>query len=156
MAKLREQVTIEAPAGRVWAVVHDDLENAARWTDHLVRATLLDGRMGRGARVRYDLRLPGWSGYVVVVHDTWEVGRRAAGRFTEGPLRGSWSYAYRERAGKTTLVCAMDYELAGLLRLATGLLAGQYAEGVRRTLENLKRYIESGSGPRAPRPAGAK
>jgi hypothetical protein len=29
------------------------------------------------------------------------------------------------------------------------LLAGQYADGFRKNLESLKRYIESGKGPKA-------
>jgi hypothetical protein len=43
----------------------------------------------------------------------------------------------------------MDYELAGLLRFAGGLLKGQYAEGIRKNMEALKKYVESGKGPKA-------
>ena len=35
-----------------------------------------------------------------------------------------------------------------LLRLATGLLGPQYAAGIRKNMESLKRYIESGRGPK--------
>jgi hypothetical protein len=42
----------------------------------------------------------------------------------------------------------MDYELGGLLRFAGGLLAGQYAAGIRRNMEALKKYVESGKGPK--------
>jgi uncharacterized membrane protein len=148
MTTLREEVSIEAPAERVWAVVHEDLENAPRWTSSLRRATLLDGHMGRGARVRYDLDLAGWKGSLEVEHDTWRRPRKAAGHFTDGPLRGSWSYSYSERAGKTRLVYEMDYQLAGMLRLLGGVLAGQYAAGIRDNMVSLKRYIEAGKGPK--------
>jgi hypothetical protein len=43
----------------------------------------------------------------------------------------------------------MDYELGGLLRFAGGLLSRQYAEGIRQNMERLKKYIESGKGPKA-------
>ena len=42
----------------------------------------------------------------------------------------------------------MDYELGGMLRFAGGLLAGKYAEGVRGNMAALKKYIESGKGPK--------
>jgi hypothetical protein len=42
----------------------------------------------------------------------------------------------------------MDYELAGLLRFAGGLLGPQYAAGIRKTMESLKKYVESGKGPK--------
>jgi hypothetical protein len=40
----------------------------------------------------------------------------------------------------------MDYELGGLLRFAGGLLAGQYADGIKKNMVRLKAYIESGKG----------
>jgi hypothetical protein len=43
----------------------------------------------------------------------------------------------------------MDYEMTGLLRFASGVLGPQYAAGIRRTMESLKKYIESGKGPKA-------
>ena len=42
----------------------------------------------------------------------------------------------------------MDYELAGLLRFAGGLLGPQYAAGIRDNMRRLKAYIESGKGPK--------
>jgi hypothetical protein len=42
----------------------------------------------------------------------------------------------------------MDYELGGLLRFAGGLLERQYAEGIRKNMQALKKYVESGKGPK--------
>jgi hypothetical protein len=50
----------------------------------------------------------------------------------------------------------MDYELGGFLRFAGGLLAGQYADGIRRNMSALKRYIESGKGPKGSKASKAK
>ena len=43
----------------------------------------------------------------------------------------------------------MDYELGGLLRFAGGLLNSQYADGISKTMAALKKYVESGKGPKA-------
>jgi hypothetical protein len=43
-----------------------------------------------------------------------------------------------------TLTYQMDYELAGLLRFLGGAFQGAYAEGIRRNLKSLKKYVESG------------
>jgi hypothetical protein len=42
----------------------------------------------------------------------------------------------------------MDYEMGGFLRFAGGLLAGQYAAGIRQNMERLKKYVESGKVPK--------
>src|SRR5205823_4236011 len=60
MTKLRETVDIDAPAERVWAVVHEDVLNATRWTTNLDKVEKLDdGPPGIGTRYRYHLDLPG-------------------------------------------------------------------------------------------------
>ena len=42
MSKIHEQVEIDAPAERVWAVVAEDVKNAPRWTTYLDKAEKLD------------------------------------------------------------------------------------------------------------------
>ena len=140
---------IDAPAARVWAVVHEDLKNASKWTSNLKRAELVDAKTpGKGTHVRYDLELPGWNGSLEVVQSTWTPGKKVAGSFTDGPLKGTWSYSYREKDGQTRLIYEMDYELGGVLRFLGGALRGQYAEGIRQTMQSLKKYVESGRGPK--------
>ncbi|HEX6548822.1 MAG TPA: SRPBCC family protein [Candidatus Dormibacteraeota bacterium] len=143
MTRVREEVTIAAPAEKVWQVVHEDLRSASKWNPQLKRATPVGDHTGKGARVRYDLQLPGWSGSLEVEHTTWRPGKKAAGRFTDGPLKGTWSYTYSERASATRLVYEMDYQMGGLLRFAGGLLAAQYAAGIAEALRRLKKYVES-------------
>ena len=147
MTKIREEVTIAAPAEHVWAVVHEDLKNASKWTASLKRAVVVEEDDQRRV-LRYELELPAWKGALELEEEVWEPPRECAGRFVGGPLKGTWSYAYRERAGKTRVVYEMDYELGGMLRLLSGVLAGQYAAGIRETMAALKRYVESGKGPR--------
>ena len=148
MPEIKEEVLIEAPAARVWAVVHEDLKNASRWTSNLQRAELVDAKQpGKGTHVRYHLSLPGWKGTVEVIQSTWNPAKKCAGSFTDGPLKGTWSYTYREKGGETRLVYEMEYELGGVLRFFGGALRGQYADGIRSTMQSLKKYVESGRGP---------
>ena len=155
MSKIREQVEIDAPPERVWAVVAEDVKNAPRWTSYLGKAEKLDdGPPGKGTRYRYLLNLPGGNKVTLEVEqDVFNKPKKCAGRFIKGPLHGTWSYTYwPRRDGSTRLVYEMDYELAGLLRFAGGLLGPQYAAGIHRNMESLKSYIEAGKGPRAPKP----
>ena len=147
MPKLHEAVDIEAPAERVWAVVAEDVLNAPKWTTNLDKVEKLDdGPPGKGTRYRYHLNLPGGHKEKVEVEQTvYTKPKKCAGKFINGPLKGSWSYTYSERKdGSTRLVYDMDYEMGGFLRFAGGLLAGQYADGIRKNMERLKKYVESG------------
>jgi uncharacterized protein YndB with AHSA1/START domain len=143
MTRIREEVTIHAPATQVWNTVHVDLENLPRWAGYVKRAEALDGRPGKNWRVRYELELPGgFTGALILLHTEWEPPRRCAGRFDGGPLQGDWSYTYSEQAVMTQLIYEMDYHLAGVLRFAGGMLRNQYADGIRQAMASLKRYLE--------------
>jgi hypothetical protein len=104
---------------------------------------------GKGTRYRYHLDLPGGFKETLEVEQTiYNKPKKCAGNFVRGPLKGTWSYAYTEKDGRTHVVYAMDFELTGFLRFAGGLLAGQYADGIRQSMSALKKYIESGKGPK--------
>ncbi len=151
MTRVREAIDITAPPARVWAVVQEDAKNAPRWSSNLSKVEQLDdGPPGKGTRYRYHLNLPGGlTATLEVEQNHYAKPKRCSGRFTGGPLKGTWSYVYTEhKDGSTHLVYEMDYELGGLLRLAGGLLARQYAEGIRHNMDALKKYVESGKGPK--------
>ncbi|HXM59167.1 MAG TPA: SRPBCC family protein [Candidatus Dormibacteraeota bacterium] len=144
MAWIREEVSIDAPPPDVWRAVHEDLVGLSRWAEGLRRAQAVGRATGKGARVRYELELPGGVRTDLVLEYTaWDRPRRAAGRFADGPLNGTWSYTYRAvGGGGTDLLYEMDYEMRGLLRFAGGALRGQYADGIRRGMDRLKQYLE--------------
>ncbi|HEY1455901.1 MAG TPA: SRPBCC family protein [Candidatus Dormibacteraeota bacterium] len=151
MAKLREEVVIDAPVERVWAVVAEDVKHAPAWSSNLARAEKLDeGPPGKGTRYRYELKLPGGhKATLEVEQDTWNKPKKCAGRFVGGPLKGTWAYTYTQRKdGATRLVYEMDYQMGGLLRFAGGVLGPQYAAGIHKNMESLKAYVESGKGPK--------
>ena len=152
MSVVRESIDLDAPPERVWAVVAEDVRNAPKWTTNLDKIEKLDdGAPGAGTRYRYHLGLPGGNKVKLEVEqDVWRKPKQCAGRFVEGPLKGTWSYTYaRKKDGTTRLTYEMDYELSGLLRFAGGLLGPQYAAGIRQNLVRLKAYVESGKGPKA-------
>ncbi len=152
MNRVRESVDIDAPPERVWAVVQEDAEHAPRWSSNLAKVEQLDsGSPGKGTRYRYHLDLPGGFKETLEVEQTsYNKPKHCSGKFVKGPLKGTWSYTYTgHKDGSTHLVYEMDYELGGLLRFAGGLLARQYAEGIRHNMAALKEYVESGKGPRA-------
>jgi uncharacterized membrane protein len=153
--KLREEVDIDAPAERVWAVVQEDATNAPKWSSHVAKIEKLDKEPpGKGTRYRYHLALPGGIKETLEVEQSvYNKPKKCAGKFTRGPVKGTWSYTYAEKDGWTHVVYEMDYELGGLLRFAGGLLAGQYAEGIRHNMAGLKKYIESGKGPKVSKAA---
>lgn len=154
MATIREHVDIDAPAERVWAVVAEDVKNAPKWTTYLQKAEKLDeGPPGRGTRYRYLLNLPGGHRVTLEVEqDVYNKPKKCAGRFIKGPLKGTWAYTYSpHKDGSTRLTYEIDYELGGLLRFAAGLLGPQYAAGIHENMRSLKKYIESGKGPKVRR-----
>jgi hypothetical protein len=128
--------------------VHEDLKHATRWTDHLKKVEIVGGgKPERGTKVRYHLELPG-DPVLEVLHKSWQPGKKCAGIFTDGPLKGTWSYTYRERDGVTSLTYEMDYELGGVLRFLGGAFKKAYEDGIRRNMKSLKKYVESGKGPK--------
>jgi uncharacterized protein YndB with AHSA1/START domain len=143
VARVREQVSIAVPPERVWRAVHEDLAEVPRWAHYVRRVVLLDGdRPGPGRRVRYDLDLPGdWS--LTLLPAEWERPHRCSGRFAGGPVEGTWSYAYTEGDGQTSLVYETDYRVGGLLRFARALVQSRYEEGVREGMARLKEYLEA-------------
>jgi uncharacterized membrane protein len=151
VAHLHEEVLIDAPTERVWAVVAEDVKNAPKWTTNMEKVEKLDdGPPGKGTRYRYHLSLPGGHKVTLEVEqDVWHKPKKCTGRFIKGPLKGTWAYTYTQhKDGSTRLVYEMNYELTGLLRFASGLLGPQYAAGIHKNMLSLKKYVESGKGPK--------
>ena len=143
MAQLRESVSIAVPAERVWHTVHEDTANFTRWSTNVKRAELVtEPPFGEGTVYRYRLDTPIGEQVLEIENTEWLRPRRCAGEYVRGPVSGTWSYSYAERAGKTRLTYETNYNLTGVLRLLTGRFAPHYAEGVRQNLQNLKAYLE--------------
>jgi len=151
MGSVKESVQIEAPAERVWAVVSEDFKNATKWTSGLEKAEVLtDGPVGKGTRLRYTINTPAGQQSMEVEHDVYDKPKVTSGRIIKGAVKGTWKYAYSEKAGVTTITYTMDYEPANFaMRFAMGLIDRQLPGDIRKTLLSLKKYVESGKGPKA-------
>ncbi len=148
MAEVRERVGIRAPAADVWRVVHEDVRNFHKWTTNVRKIeALTPPPHGKGSVFRYHLSLPGGREEVLDVEQTvYEKPKRCAGIYARGPIRGNWSYTYRESAGLTHVTYQTEFDLTGMLRFLTGVFAPHYEAGVRQNLQNLKKHVESGAG----------
>ena len=144
-------VDIDASIEKVWAVVHEELKNAGRWTSSRDQVDLrTDGTFGKGTKLRYTIKSGAGKQVLEVEHTTVTPGKTVAGRFIKGPIKGTWRYAYAEKDGGTRLTYSMDYEPNGFAaKLFFGVIENQVPKDLVRTLANLKKYVESGKGPRA-------
>ncbi len=155
VARIRESIEISAPAARVWAVVHEDLKNATRWTAQLEKTEILDPLpLRKGSRLRHHIQTPGGLQEIEVEHTSVVKPKSCSGKLVDGPLRGTFRYSYREAGGRTRVSYEMDYQPAGLARLFGGMIERQVPQDLARTLQALKKYVESGKGPKAARAAG--
>ncbi len=145
MSTIQEEVTIKAPAGSVWTVVHEEMENWPLWSTHLRSAEVVGGGKPRkGSRLRYAFMLPGGKEIgIEMLQTVFERPVRCAGEVVKGPISGTWSWDYRESRGKTRLRYTMEMKLGGVLRLAGGVITDQYAKSMQDTLLALKEYVES-------------
>lgn len=145
MALVRESISIAAPAERVWHAVHEDFRNFTRWTTNVKRVQKVSsGPPGEGAVYRYVLDTPAGEHVLEIEHLEWRKPKRCAGEYVRGPVTGTWSYSYAERAGQTRVTYVSDFRLTGVLRLMTGAFLPHYRNGVRDNLRNLKEYVEAG------------
>jgi len=143
MALVRESVSIDAPAELVWHAVHEDVRNFTKWTTNVKRVQKVSrGAPGVGAVYRYTLDTPAGEHELEIEHTEWNKPKRCAGEYVRGPVKGTWSYSYSERDGKTRLTYLSDFRLTGVLRLMTAAFVPHYRSGVRDNLRNLKAHVE--------------
>jgi carbon monoxide dehydrogenase subunit G len=151
MEPIREAIEIRAPVERVWAVVHGDIANVPRWSQNLVSAEVVGGGpLGAGSELRYVVRLPiGRTADVRLQVQRYDEYRACSGTFSASGMRGTWGWTYRTRRDCTVVAYQTDVKVGGVLRLAARAVEGQVTGDVRRNLDALRAYVESGKGPRA-------
>jgi uncharacterized membrane protein len=151
VGSISESVEIEAPAERVWAVVHADFKNAPKWAAGLKRTEVLDPLpLRKGSRIVQHLDTPGGSQKLEIEHTAVTKPKTCAGELVGGPLRGTFKYSYAEKDGRTKLTYKMDYRPANFaVRLFAGVIDRQLPQDIAKTMKALKKYIESGKGPKA-------
>jgi len=158
VAAIKESVEIEAPADRVWAVVHEDFKNAGKWSSNLKKVDVLDPLpLRKGSRLVYEIHTPGGKQELEVEHTTVSKPKTCTGKLVRGPIKGTWKYSYAEKDGVTKLTYTMDYEPANFaVRLFFGIIDRQLPQDVARTMRSLKKYVEAGRGPSAEKRGGKR
>ena len=150
MAEVRERIDIDAPPERIWTVVHQEIEKVPRWARSLERTEIVGGGpLAVGSELRYIARLPiGTNAELHMVVDRYEEFTHCAGTLTATAMSGRWKWTYRERGGVTTVIYETRVRVSSVFRLLAGAVEGRIREDVRRDLDALKRYVESGTTPR--------
>jgi len=145
---IRESVKLSAPPEEVWALVMDPHRLGDWVTTHDSVAEVPEEGLSQGASFRQKLKLAGTK--FEVRWTVTECERPRAARWEgEGP-RGSKArvrYELSPENGGTRFDYENQFELPGGVfgRVASGLLsAAPGRREARRTLENLKRVVESG------------
>jgi uncharacterized membrane protein len=145
---IRAQIDIQAPVERIWAAVHQDIDNVPVWSESLLDAEVVGGGPLRvGSELVYVVKLPaGRTQDLELVVTECDEYRRCAGTVRGGPMRGTWKWTYKVRKTTTRVIYVTTVKLGGPLRLVRAFVEEQAASDVRRNLEGLKRYVESGEG----------
>lgn len=142
MPSAHRSITINRPVGEVFAFVADG-ENATRWRPGVLDVKHVSGE-GVGAVYRQGVRGPGGrripADYEVTAFGP---GRRIAFRAIAGPVRPSGEYRFEASGDQTTVSFALEAEVTGWKRLVMGRAVQSTMEGEMRTLDTLKRILES-------------
>ena len=150
MDVVREEIEIAAPAERIWAVVHQDIANVPKWARSFTRTEVVGGgSVQEGSELRYLARLPvGGTAELRMVVEHYDEFTRCSGTLHAAAMSGRWDWHYIERNGVTSVRYETRVQVASLFRLLAGAVEGRIRRDVRDDLRELKRYVESGKGPR--------
>jgi uncharacterized membrane protein len=142
MPHAEHSVTIGRPVDAVFAYVLDG-ENCSAWRPGVLDIKRVSGdgvgtvyRQGvkgpMGRRIDADYRIT-----------TVEPNRLIEFQTIAGPVRPHGRYDFESVDGSTRLMFTLDAELSGIRRLLMGSMVARTMESEVRTLERLKRVLES-------------
>lgn len=144
MAHAENDITINRPAGEVYAFLADGLNNT-KWRPGVQRIALKSGAAGEPGAV-YSQTLTGPKGRPLQgdyeITDA-EPGRLLAFHVVAGPARPAGRYQLTENDGSTTVRFSLDLKLPLLMRVLDSLVTKTMESEVAQ-LTNLKGVIEAG------------
>jgi uncharacterized membrane protein len=142
MPHATHSVTVQRPVEEVFAFVADG-ERCPEWRPGVLDITRTSGD-GVGTRYRQGVRGPMGrrvsADYEITV---WDPNRRLEFQTVAGPVRPHGRYDFEEADGGTRLTLSLDADLAGLRGLLIGSAVQKTMNSEVRTLDNLKRVLES-------------
>jgi carbon monoxide dehydrogenase subunit G len=134
--------TINRPVDAVFAFVADG-ENCTQWRPGV---TDIKRESGSGVGTRYQQGVKGPMGRRIAADyeiTGLEPGRRIEFQTVSGPVRPHGRYDFEAVDGGTRLTFALDAGLTGLRRLLMGSMVQKTMDAEVRTLDNLKRVLET-------------
>jgi carbon monoxide dehydrogenase subunit G len=134
--------TINRPVDAVFAFVADG-ENCTQWRPGV---TDIKRESGSGVGTRYQQGVKGPMGRRIAADyeiTALEPGRRIEFQTVSGPVRPHGRYDFEAVDGGTRLTFSLDAGLTGLRRLLMGSMAQKTMDAEVRTLDNLKRVLET-------------
>ena len=142
MPSAHRSIQINRPVGEVFAFVANG-ETAPQWRPGVLDAKHVSGQ-GEGAVYRQGVRGPGGRRVDADYEITeWEPDRHIAFRTIAGPVRPTGELDFEANGDQTTVHFMLDAELGWLRRLILGRSVQSTMDAEMRTLDNLKRILES-------------
>ena len=145
MPQASYSVTINRPVSDVFAYVADG-EKCKEWRPGVLDVTRAGGQMSGGVGTRYLQGVKGPMGrrisadYEITV---FEPDRRIEFKTVSGPARPHGRYDFAADDGGTKLSFALDAQLSRLRGMVMGGAVQRTMDEEVKTLENLKRVLES-------------
>ena len=142
MPSATQSVSINRPLGEVFAFVADGT-NAMQWRPAVVDVAHVSGE-DTGAVYRQGVKGPGGRRIAADYEVTdSEPNRRIAFRTIAGPVRPTGEYRFDAVGDTTTVTFTLEATLTGWKAIVMGRAVQASIEGEMRTLDTLKRILES-------------
>lgn len=142
MPEARHQVTIQRPAGEVFAFIADGL-NGPKWRTGIVDIALISGT-GLGATYKQGVKGPGGRRIDADYRITaYEPDRHLAFEAIAGPVRPTGDYLLEPTPGGTDLTFSLQAELGGIKKLLMGGAVQKTMDAEVAATERLKQLLES-------------
>jgi uncharacterized protein YndB with AHSA1/START domain len=142
MPEAKYSVTVRRPVESVFAFVADG-EKCPQWRPGVID---IERVSGHGVGTRYAQGVKGPMGRRIAADyeiTVFEPGRRLEFQTITGPARPHGRYDFEAADGDTRLTFSLDSQLTGLRRLLMGGAVQRTMDAEVRTLDNLKRVLET-------------
>ena len=142
MPSAQGSVSIDRPVSDVFAFVADG-ENAKQWRPGVLDVARVSGE-GLGAVYRQGVKGPGGRRIAADYEVTaFEANQRIAFQAIAGPVRPSGEYRFAADGDRTTVTFSLEATLTGWKALLMARAVQSTMQSEVRTLEGLKRILES-------------
>ena len=143
MARISGEVTIDAPVEEVFDFVADE-RNEPKYNPRIVRAEMVVGPVGKGARFVAQPKGMGAKGGMTVETLEYDRPRRVRNVIRSSYMQVDGTLTFEVVGGRTRLSWDWDMGMVGAARVLSPVLALVGPRWERRNWVDLKTYLESG------------